>query len=160
MFFKDWKEKRNLYRGPSIDASYQVYLAKRFQKKIKMWKVNRQRTPSDGKKLTLPLAGWAKKTIQWLFMYCFDSIYFQVSKNYFPPHFPIGSYIQLIFSLGSIKFLAWEIIFCHFPISMLKLCFPIAAFLDFWLTHFVKDHPRYIQAKPALKWFIGFKLEN
>ena len=34
----------NLYKGPSIDASYQVS-----EEKIKMWKVNRRRMPSDGK---------------------------------------------------------------------------------------------------------------
>jgi hypothetical protein len=32
----DWDEMSNLYRGPSIDASYQVshHLAKRFQRRI------------------------------------------------------------------------------------------------------------------------------
>ena len=43
----------NLYRGPSIDASYQVsvHLAEwGFQRRrLKMWKVNGRRTPSDGK---------------------------------------------------------------------------------------------------------------
>ena len=42
----------NLYRGPSIDASYQVsvHLAEGVsEEKIKMWKVNGRRTPSDGK---------------------------------------------------------------------------------------------------------------
>ena len=42
----------NLYRGPSIDASYQVsvHLAEGVsEEKIKMWKVNGWRTPSDGK---------------------------------------------------------------------------------------------------------------
>jgi hypothetical protein len=40
----------NLYKGPSIDASYQVsvHLAGS-EEKIKMWKVNRRWTPSDGK---------------------------------------------------------------------------------------------------------------
>jgi hypothetical protein len=48
----------NLYRGPPIDASYQVS-----EEKIKMWKVNGRQT-TDAKwwqKLTLPLARWAKK---------------------------------------------------------------------------------------------------
>jgi molybdenum cofactor biosynthesis enzyme MoaA len=42
----------NLYRGPSIDASYQVsiHLAKGFQRRrLKCEKVNRRRMPSDGK---------------------------------------------------------------------------------------------------------------
>ena len=44
----------NLYRGPSIDASYQVsaHLVKRFQRgKIQICKVNWQRPQSDGKSL-------------------------------------------------------------------------------------------------------------
>ena len=48
----DRDKMSNLYRGPSIDASYQVsvHLAKGVsEKKIKMWKVNGRRTPSDGK---------------------------------------------------------------------------------------------------------------
>jgi hypothetical protein len=54
-----------LYRGPSIDASYQVsvHLAEGVsEEKIKMWKVNGRQT-TDTKwwqKLTLPLARWAK----------------------------------------------------------------------------------------------------
>jgi hypothetical protein len=42
----------NLYRGPSIDASYQIsdQLVLWFpSEKIKMWKVNGRQTPSDGK---------------------------------------------------------------------------------------------------------------
>ena len=42
----------NLYKGPSIYAFYHVsvHLAEGVSKeKIKMWKVNGQRTPSDGK---------------------------------------------------------------------------------------------------------------
>ena len=49
----------NLYRGPSIDASYQVS-----EEKIKMWKVNGRWT-TDAKwwqKLTLPLARWANNS--------------------------------------------------------------------------------------------------
>ena len=50
----DRDEKSNLYRGPSIDASYQVsdQLALRFQRKrLKCEKLtdNGRRTPSDGK---------------------------------------------------------------------------------------------------------------
>jgi hypothetical protein len=53
----------NLYRGPSIDASYQVsvHLAEGFQRR--RWKCE---TLTDGKwwqKVTLPLARWAKKKI-------------------------------------------------------------------------------------------------
>ena len=56
----------NLYRGPSIDASYQVslHLAEGFQRRrLKCEKDDRRRT-TDAKwwqKLTLPLARWAKK---------------------------------------------------------------------------------------------------
>ena len=42
-FLMDWDKMSNLYRGPSIDASYQV------SEKIKMWKVSGRRTPSNGK---------------------------------------------------------------------------------------------------------------
>jgi hypothetical protein len=50
----DRDEISNLYRGPSIEASYQVsvHLAKGFQRKrLKCEKLmdNRRRTPSDGK---------------------------------------------------------------------------------------------------------------
>ena len=57
----DWDEMSILYRGPSIDASYQisVYLAEGFQRRrLKCEKL------TDAKwwqKLTLPLAMWAKK---------------------------------------------------------------------------------------------------
>ena len=39
------------YKGPSIDAFYQVsvHLAGVSEEKIKMWKVNGRQTPSDGK---------------------------------------------------------------------------------------------------------------
>jgi len=64
----------NLYRGPSIDASYQVsvHLAEGFsEKKIKMWKVNDDGwQTTDAKwwqKLALPLARWAKKVPLLLF---------------------------------------------------------------------------------------------
>jgi hypothetical protein len=40
----DQDEMSNLYRGPSIDASYQVS-----EEKIKMRKVNGRRMPIDGK---------------------------------------------------------------------------------------------------------------
>jgi hypothetical protein len=42
----------NGYKGPSIDASYQVSVHLAWgvsEEKIKMWKVNGRRTPSDGK---------------------------------------------------------------------------------------------------------------
>ena len=48
----DWDEMSNIYRGPPIDASYQVlvHLAEWVsEEKIKMWKVNGRRMPSDGK---------------------------------------------------------------------------------------------------------------
>ena len=54
----------NLYRGPSIDTTYQVsvHLVKVIlEEKIKMWKVNGRQT-TDAKwwqKLTLSLARWA-----------------------------------------------------------------------------------------------------
>ena len=56
-----------LYRGPSIDASYHVsvHLTEGVSEKIKMGKVNGRQT-TDTKwwqKLTLPLARWAKNTI-------------------------------------------------------------------------------------------------
>ena len=48
----DRDEMSNLYRGPSIDASYQVsiHLAERFQRRLKCEKLtdDRRRTPSDG----------------------------------------------------------------------------------------------------------------
>ena len=51
----DRDEISNLYRGPSIDASYQVS-----EEKIKMWKVNGRQTTDDGRrkwwqKLTQPI---------------------------------------------------------------------------------------------------------
>jgi hypothetical protein len=62
----------NLYRGPSIDVSYQVsgHLAEGFQmRRLKCEKLtdDRRRT-TDAKwwqKLTLPLARWAKKAKNW-----------------------------------------------------------------------------------------------
>ena len=50
----DRDEMSKLYRGPSIDASYQVsvfHLAEGFQRRLKCEKLtdNRRRTPSDGK---------------------------------------------------------------------------------------------------------------
>ena len=57
----DWDKISNLYRGSSIDASYQVsvHLAEGFQRR--RWKCE---TLTDGKwwqKVTLPLARWAQK---------------------------------------------------------------------------------------------------
>ena len=54
----DRDEMSKLYRGPSIDASYQVSVYSVSEKKIKMGKVNGRQT-TDAKlwqKLTLPLA--------------------------------------------------------------------------------------------------------
>jgi hypothetical protein len=50
----DWDEISNLYRGPSIDASYQVsvHLAEGFQRrrlKCEQLTDDRRRTPSDGR---------------------------------------------------------------------------------------------------------------
>jgi hypothetical protein len=50
----DWDKMSNLYKGPSIDASYQVslHLAEGFQRRrLKCEKLtdDRRRTPSDGK---------------------------------------------------------------------------------------------------------------
>ena len=66
MFVNGSGQNEHLYKGPSIDASYQVsvHLAEGVsEEKIKMWKVNGRWT-TDAKwwqKLTLPLARWAKK---------------------------------------------------------------------------------------------------
>jgi hypothetical protein len=57
---KDWDKMCNLYRGPSIDASYQfsVHLAKGFQRRrLKCEKL----TDGRWQKLTLPLARELKK---------------------------------------------------------------------------------------------------
>jgi len=57
----------NLYKGPSIDASYQVsvHLAEGFQRRLKCEKLTDDgRQTTDAKwwqKLTLPLARWSKK---------------------------------------------------------------------------------------------------
>jgi hypothetical protein len=49
----DRDKMTNLYKGPSIDASYQVsvHLAEGFQRRLKCEKLtdDRRRTPSDGK---------------------------------------------------------------------------------------------------------------
>ena len=56
----------NLYRGPSIDASYQVsvHLAKRFQRRLKCEKLtgDRRRTMDDGRQTT-DAKGWQKLTL-------------------------------------------------------------------------------------------------
>jgi hypothetical protein len=64
----DRDKMSNLYSGPSIDASYQVsvHMAEGFQRRrLKCEKLtdDGRRAPSDGKKLTLPLARWAKNSI-------------------------------------------------------------------------------------------------
>jgi hypothetical protein len=59
----DRDEMSRLYRGPSIDASYQVsvHLAKGFQRRrLKCEKLTDDRC----QKLTLPLAKWAKNKSQ------------------------------------------------------------------------------------------------
>ena len=43
----DRDKMSNIYKGPSIDASYQVSVVS--EEKMKMSKVNGQRMPSDGK---------------------------------------------------------------------------------------------------------------
>ena len=58
----DWGEMSNLYRGPSIDASYQVsvHLAEGFQRR----RLKCEKLTDDGcQKLTLPLARRAKNYI-------------------------------------------------------------------------------------------------
>jgi hypothetical protein len=79
----DQNEISNLYRGPSIDASYQVlvHLAKRFQRRRFKCESLRRRTPSDGKSsfglwpgelktaLTIPLQikpNLAGKILRWV----------------------------------------------------------------------------------------------
>ena len=65
----DRDKMSNLYKGPSIDASYQVSVQFGWgvsEEKIKIWKVNGRWTTDAKwwKKLTLPLARWAKKDKQ------------------------------------------------------------------------------------------------
>jgi hypothetical protein len=58
----------NLYKEPSIDASYQVsvHLAEGVsEEKIKMWKVNGRQTPSDGKSSHCLWQGELIKEIRW-----------------------------------------------------------------------------------------------
>ena len=61
----DRDEMSKLYRGPSIDASYQVsvHLAKGFQRRLKCEKLthDRRRTPSDGKSSRCLCQGELKK---------------------------------------------------------------------------------------------------
>jgi hypothetical protein len=73
----DWDEMIIIYRGPSIDAPYQVsvHLAEGFQEKIKMWKANRRRTPSDGK------SSHKKYNFCGLFKYMFHSVLLQIAKR-------------------------------------------------------------------------------
>ena len=51
MFVNGSGQNEYFYRGPSIDASYQVpvHLAEGFQ--IKMWKVNGRRTTDEGRQV-------------------------------------------------------------------------------------------------------------
>jgi hypothetical protein len=62
----DWDEMSNLYRGPSIDASYQVsvHLAEGFQRRrLKCEKLmdDGRQTPSDGKSSRCLWQGELKK---------------------------------------------------------------------------------------------------
>jgi hypothetical protein len=69
----------NLYKGPSIDASYQVsvHLAGS-EEKIKMWKVNRRWTPSDGKS---SLCLWQGELKNWM-LFSFSPLLLWNSKSY------------------------------------------------------------------------------
>ena len=61
----DRYEMSNLYRGPSIDASFSSFGWGVSEEKIKIWKVNGRQT-TDTKwwqKLTLPLARWTKNNV-------------------------------------------------------------------------------------------------
>jgi hypothetical protein len=69
----DQDEMSNLYRGPSIDASYQVsvHLVKWFQRRrLKCEKLtdDRRRTPSDGKSSHCLWQG-ELKMLRWIFAY-------------------------------------------------------------------------------------------
>ena len=57
----DWDEMSKFYRGPSIDASYQVsiHLDQQFQRR--RLKCEKLTDDKWWQKLTLPLARWAKK---------------------------------------------------------------------------------------------------
>ena len=85
----DRDEMSNHYRGPSIDASYQVsiHLAEGFQRRrLKMWKVNGRQTTNTKwwQKLTLPLASWAKNsqnTIGMTFLILFLKIFFDTCTS-------------------------------------------------------------------------------
>jgi hypothetical protein len=68
----DRDEMSNLYRGPSIDASYQVsvHLAEGFQRwRLKCEKLTDDRRQVMQQKLTLPLARWAKNVVIKLMIY-------------------------------------------------------------------------------------------
>ena len=68
----------NLYREPSIDASYQVsvHLAEGVsEEKIKMWKVNGRQTPSDGKSSHCLWQGELIKEIRWRKVYRYQRRY-------------------------------------------------------------------------------------
>ena len=61
----DRYEMSNLYRGPSIDASFSSFGWGVSEEKIKIWKFNGRQT-TDTKwwqKLTLPLARWTKNNV-------------------------------------------------------------------------------------------------
>ena len=68
----------NLYKEPSIDASYQVsvHLAEGVsEEKIKMWKVNGRQTPSDGKSSHCLWQGELIKEIRWRKVYRYQRRY-------------------------------------------------------------------------------------
>jgi hypothetical protein len=73
----DRDEMSNLYRGPSIDASYQVsvHLAEGFQRRrCKQLTDDRQQTPSDGKGSRCLWQGELKKK-------CFSTASVQISPQ-------------------------------------------------------------------------------
>jgi hypothetical protein len=74
----DRDEMSNLYRGPSIDASYQVsvHLAEFQRKRLKCEKLtdNRRRTPSDGKSSHCLWQGELKR----IFFTCMEFIQFNL----------------------------------------------------------------------------------
>ena len=67
----DRDKMRNLQRGPSIDASYHVslHLADGFQRR----RLKYEKLTDDRRRLTLPLARFAKKVVSWnKIVYIFD----------------------------------------------------------------------------------------
>ena len=90
-----WAEMSNLYKGPPIDASYQVsfHLAKRIQRRRFFWK-------STNQKQELPVADMfvngsgrnvqsLKRTFHRCFLPCFDSFGLAVSEETIFNNWPI-----------------------------------------------------------------------